>query len=135
MAASILCGGQDVDILVHQHRSANGYFFQNNMSFSRAIFPPKVLPTFFGHSLLSYSKRRHLSTTRVIPRPLSYHPYHMMTSYDTASICQSMLVENDVRMGVLFSGNKELSKSYREGTAQKLKSMALPYKTKVLKKS
>ena len=31
--------------------------------------------------------------------------------------------------------HKELSKSYREGTAQKLKSMALPYKTKVLKKS
>ena len=41
-----------------------------------------------------------------------------------------MLVENDVRMGGLFSGNKELSKSYREGTALKLKSMALPYKTK-----
>ena len=47
MAASILFGGQDVDILVHQHRSANGYFFQNNMSFSRAIFPPKVLQTVF----------------------------------------------------------------------------------------
>ena len=30
--------------------------------------------------------------------------------------------------------HKELSKSYREGTAQKLKSMALPYKTKGLKK-
>ena len=30
--------------------------------------------------------------------------------------------------------HKELSKSYREGTAQKLKSMALPYKTKVRKK-
>ena len=27
--------------------------------------------------------------------------------------------------------HKELSKSYREGTTQKLKSMALPYKTKV----
>ena len=134
MAASILFGGQDVDILVHQHRSANGYFFQNNMSFSRAIFPPKVLPTFFGHSLLSYSKRRHLSTSRVIPRPLSYHPFHMMTSCDTASICQSMLVENDVRMGVPFWVHKELSKSYREGTAQKLKSMALPYKTKVREK-
>ena len=36
--------------------------------------------------------------------------------------------------GGLFSGNMESSKSYREGTAQKLKSMALPYKTKVLKK-
>ena len=99
-----------------------------------AIFPPEILLTFFGHSLLSYSKRRHLSTSRVIPRPLSYHPYHMMTSYDTASICQSMLVENDVRMGVPFWVHKELSKSYREGTAQKLKSMALPYKTKVRKK-
>ena len=98
-----------------------------------AVFVGRRVP-FFGHSLLSYSKRRHLSTSRVIPRPLSYHPYHMMTSYDTASICQSMLVENDVRMGVPFWVHKELSKSYREGTAQKLKSMALPYKTKVRKK-
>ena len=30
--------------------------------------------------------------------------------------------------------HKELSKSYREGTAQKVKSMALPNKTKVRKK-
>ena len=59
-------------------------------------------------------------------------PFHMMTSYDTASICQSMLVENDVRMGVPFWVHKELSKSYREGTAQKLKSMALQYKTKAV---
>ena len=44
-----------------------------------------------------------------------------------------MLVENDVRMGVPFWVHKELSKSYREGTAQKLKSMALPYKTEVRK--
>ena len=29
---------------------------------------------------------------------------------------------------------KELSESYREGTTQKLKSMALPYRTKVRKK-
>ena len=135
MAASILFVGQDVDIVVHQHRLANRSFFPNYMSFSRAIFPPKVLPTFMGHSLLSYSKRTHLSTSRVIPRPLSYHPYHMMTSYDTASICQSMLVENDVRMGVPSWVHKELSKSYREGTAQKLKSMALPYKTEVWQKS
>ena len=62
-------------------------------------------------------------------------PFHMMTSYDTASICQSMLVENDVRMGVPSWVHKELSKSYREGTAQKLKSMALPYKTEVWQKS
>ena len=39
------------------------------------------------------------------------------------------------RVGVPFWVHKELSKSYREGTAQKLKSMAQPYKTKVLKKS
>ena len=45
-----------------------------------------------------------------------------------------MLVENDVRMGVPSWVHKELSKSYREGTAQKLKSMALPYKTKVREK-
>ena len=45
-----------------------------------------------------------------------------------------MLVENDVRMGVPSRVHKELSKSYREGTAQKLKSMAFPYKTKVRKK-
>ena len=76
--------------------------------FPGLFFLQKVLPTFFGHSLLSC----------VIPRPLSYHPYHMMTSYDTASICQSMLVENDVRMGVLFSRNKEWSKSIREGLAK-----------------
>ena len=62
-------------------------------------------------------------------------PFHMMTSFDTASVCQSMLVENDVRMGVPSWVHKELSKSYREGTAQKLKSMALLYKTKVLKES
>ena len=30
---------------------------------------------------------------------------------------------------------KQLSQSYREGTAQKLKSMAQPYKTKGLKKN
>ena len=34
-----------------------------------------------------------------------------------------------------FKIYKDLSKSYREDTAQKLKSMALPYKTKGLKKS
>ena len=33
-----------------------------------------------------------------------------------------------------FGIHKELSESYREGTTQKLKSMALPYKTKVRKK-
>ena len=48
---------------------------------------------------------------------------------------QLLLVKNHVRMGGLFSGNKESSKSYREGTARKLKSMALPYKTKVSKNS
>ena len=107
------------------------------MSFSRAIFgdfSSKKFTDFFGHSLLSYGKRGHLSTSRVILWPLSYHPYHMMTSYDTTSICQSMLVENDVRMGVPSWVHKELSKSYREGTAQKLKSMALPYKTEVWQK-
>ena len=36
--------------------------------------------------------------------------------------------------GGSFWVHKELSKSYREGTAQKLKSMALPYKTKGLNK-
>ena len=123
MAASILFGGQDVDILVHQHRSANGYFFQNNMSFSKAIFLQKVLLK--------------TTETRRRPRPLSTHPIpsHMMTSYDNAGVCQVVLVINHVRMGGLFSGKKESSKSYREGTAQKWKSMALPYKTKVLKKS
>ena len=34
----------------------------------------------------------------------------------------------------IFEVHKELSKSYREGTAQKLKSMALPYKTEVWQK-
>ena len=34
-------------------------------------------------------------------------------------------------MGVPFWVHKELSKSYREGIGQKLKSMALPYKTEV----
>ena len=39
------------------------------------------------------------------------------------------------RTGMIeFGIHKELSESYREGTAQKLKSMALPYKTKVRKK-
>ena len=39
------------------------------------------------------------------------------------------------RTGMIELGiHKELSKSYREGTAQKLKSMALPYKTKVREK-
>ena len=66
---------------------------------------------------------------------IPYHPYHMMTSYDTAAICQSVLVENDVRMGVPSWVHKELSKSYREGTPQKLKSMALPCKTMVREKS
>ena len=37
--------------------------------------------------------------------------------------------------GGSFWVHKELSKSYREGTAQKLKSMALPYKTEVWQKS
>ena len=45
-----------------------------------------------------------------------------------------MLVENDVRMGGLFSGNEELSKSYREGIDQKLQTMAFPYKMKGLEK-
>ena len=34
----------------------------------------------------------------------------------------------------VFWVHKDMSNSYREGTAQKLKSMAQPYKTKVLKK-
>ena len=46
-----------------------------------------------------------------------------------------MLRHRAAKHGGLFSGNKESSKSYREGTAQKWKSMALPYKTKVLKKT
>ena len=45
-----------------------------------AIFVGRRVP-FFGHSLLSYSKRRHLSTSRVILWPLSYHPFHSL-SYD-----------------------------------------------------
>ena len=35
----------------------------------------------------------------------------------------------------VFWVHKDMSNSYREGTAQKLKSMAQPYKMKVLKKS
>ena len=34
----------------------------------------------------------------------------------------------------MLEAHKELSKSNREGTAQKMKSMALPYKTKVWQK-
>ena len=71
------------------------------MSFSRAIFPQKVL----------------------------------LKLQIQGDVCQSLLVKNHVRMGGLFSGNRESSKSYREGTAQKWKSMAQPYKTKGLKKS
>ena len=37
-------------------------------------------------------------------------PCHMMTAYDTAAICQSMLVENDVRMGGLLSWNRRYIK-------------------------
>ena len=35
----------------------------------------------------------------------------------------------------VFWVHKDMSNSYREGTAQKLKSMAQPYKTKVWQKS
>ena len=35
----------------------------------------------------------------------------------------------------VFGVHKGMINSYREGTAQKLKSMALPYKTKVWQKS
>ena len=140
MAASILLPGPTLPKLstnIDRHID----LFKNNMSFSRAIFGDfssknftdlfLVIPCFhiargdMWAPLVSSCGR-----SRTIP----YHPYHMMTSYDTASICQSMLVENDVRMGVPFWVHKELSKSYREGTAQKLKSMAFPYKTKVRKK-
>ena len=35
----------------------------------------------------------------------------------------------------VFGVHKDMSNSYREGTTQKLKSMALPYKTEVRQKS
>ena len=111
------------------------FFFQNNMSFSRAIFPPKVWLFFFWVIPCFHIAKGDIRAPLVSSRGRSHTiPCHMMISYDTAAICQSMLVENDVRMVGRFSGNKELSKTYREGKAQKLKSMALPYKTKVRKK-
>ena len=51
-------------------------------------------------------------------------------------LCEKMLVAEPwgpVPGGGSLEVPKELSKSYREGTAQKFKSMALPYKTKVRK--
>ena len=113
--------------IVHQHRSAYRSFFKNNMSFSRAIlgyFSSKnftdlfwVIPCFhiakgdIWAPLVSSCGRSHT---------ILFIPFHMMTSFDTASICQSMLVENDVRMGVPSWDHKELSKSYRGGHSPKI---------------
>ena len=141
MAASILLPGPTLPKLSTNIDRQIDLFSKNNMSFSRAIFgdcSSKIFTDFFlvipcfhiakgdiWAPLVSSCGRSHT---------ILFIPFHMMTSFDTASVCQSMLVENDVRMGVPSWVHKELSKSYREGTAQKLKSMALPYKTKVRKK-
>ena len=59
-------------------------------------------------------------------------PSHMMTSYDTAAICQVALVETSA-WGAYFQGIRSCQNPI--GRAVKLKSMALPYKTKVRKKN
>ena len=46
-----------------------------------------------------------------------------------------MLVENDVRMGGLFWGNKRYIKIKWDGMDQTLKTMASPYKMKGLEKN
>ena len=49
-----------------------------------AIFVGRRVP-FFGHSLLSYSKRRHLSTSRVIPlidcHQSLYHQHRILSTF------------------------------------------------------
>ena len=62
----------------------------------------------------------------------------VLTSYRIERIFGKIFVvdpRGPVAGGGSFWVHKELSKSYREGTAQKLKSMALPYKTEVWQKS
>ena len=85
MAATILFGGQDVDIFVHQHRSANGYFSKITYHFPGLFFLHKFYRRFFGHSLLSYSKRRHLSTSRVIHlmdcHQSLYHQHRILSTF------------------------------------------------------
>ena len=59
-----------------------------------AIFVGRRVP-FFGHSLLSYSKRRHLSTSRVIPlidcHQSLYHQHRILSTFlpDLCFIWQS----------------------------------------------
>ena len=59
-----------------------------------AVFVGRRVP-FFGHSLLSYSKRRHLSTSRVIPlidcHQSLYHQHRILSTFlpDLCFIWQS----------------------------------------------
>ena len=124
MAASILLPGPTLPILSTNIDRQMDLFSKITCHFPElflARFLPKLLLTFFGHSLLSYSKRRHLSTSRVIPRPLSYHSYHMMTSYDTASICQSMLVENASAWRSYFQGIRSCQNPIGRASTQNCK--------------
>ena len=141
MAASILLPGPTLPKLSTNIDRHTDLFSKITCHFPGrflAIFPPEILLTFFLVIPCFHIAKGDIWALLVSScgrsYTIPYHPYHLMTSCDTASICQSMLVENDVRMGVPSWVHKELSKSYREGTAQKLKSMALPYKTKVRKK-
>ena len=84
MAASILLPGPTLPKLSTNIDRQTDLFSKITCHFPGRFLPiflPKFCWLFFGHSLFSYSKRRHLSTSRVILWPLSYHPIPSL-SYD-----------------------------------------------------
>ena len=91
------------------------YFFKKMKSFFQDTFSPELFLTTFLHS---QGCGRGRSCGRTAAEAAA------------ESICRSVLVENHVRWGGLCWLHKELSKSNKEGSLQKMESLARLYELK-----
>ena len=73
-----------------------------------AVFVGRRVP-FFGHSLLSYSKRRHLSTSRVIPLIDCHQSLYHCTMYSWVGTTETFFLWKKCELSL----QKEVSKSFR----------------------
>ena len=73
-----------------------------------AIFVGRRVP-FFGPSLLSYSKRRHLSTSRVIPLIDCHQSRYHCTMYSWVGTTETFFLWKKCELSL----QKEVSKSFR----------------------
>jgi len=116
---------------------------KDSMRFWRIDFLPKSprmvdnkYYTLLGHKIKRFPKYFQIFSIHI----LMIYPGPASRPMSRSRLCSIQLKGKSgaVRAGSLLCNmlevHKELSNSYREGTARKLKSMAQPYKTKVLKK-